>query len=180
MKAAVREYRSQLFKVRAALQSAERIAIHIFNIQQSRKFLIRGFHAAVSADDISGFQVKATDLGRRDINVVLTRKKVFASNEAKAIRHNFQNSAGRNAAVHLLLKPVCTILPGRLASLLLAAAVLPGLICLIKIRSSDCSRSAVWGTAFLVFSRRTAKLLDQLRFSQRGGSLDALFFRHFL
>ena len=55
-----------------------------------------------SAHDITSFQIKTADLGRRHIDVIFTRQEVFTTDKSKPIRHNLQDSVRLDAAVQLL------------------------------------------------------------------------------
>ena len=88
MKSLIWEDRGQILKVRAVLHNTRRIAVDRLYIEKCRKFLCRGFHSPTSSDDIAGLHVKAADLGRCHIDIVISRKEVLTADKSEAIRHD--------------------------------------------------------------------------------------------
>ena len=97
----IRENGGHVLEIVSLLTFAWMETIDGCHIQKGTEFLTLGLDPDISLDNISGLQIKSPDLGRGNINVILTGKIVLASDEAEAIRHNFQNTVGTLTAVQL-------------------------------------------------------------------------------
>ena len=102
-----------------------RVSVDRLHIEECRKFLCCGFHSAASADDITSLHVEAADLGWSYIDVVVTREEVLATDKAKAVRHDFQDSVCLNAAVKILKVDlrICGVALGTLVSRLVTSLI---------------------------------------------------------
>ena len=76
-------------------------AIDRRHIKQRTEFFSLCFDTNISLQDIACFQIKSTDLCRRNIDIIFTGKIIFASDKSIAIRKHFQNTVCLFATVKL-------------------------------------------------------------------------------
>ena len=113
----IREDGCHVFKIISLLAFTWVEAIDRCHVQQCAKLFSLSLDADISLDNVSCFQIESSDLGRRNIDVILSRKIVLTSDKSKSIWHNLQNTVCLLTAVKLhglcrhMISTACTLCP---------------------------------------------------------------------